>query len=121
MTLDALFIFAKTSNTASVWTRIIREHGGLGESMQRQYGKHLKPYEIQSYMYQALPLAVIEYDPQRGRASTIWVTCVRRLIQRDRRAQTCVGAVRVPYNSKAYKCKEFEEGDILREHVDFRI
>jgi hypothetical protein len=113
MSLEEYFIEGKSHNSYKIWTEIMKHHGGLGAMMQAKIGKHLHPYEIQSYMYQSLQDAINEWDSSKGKASTIWMKVTKREVQRDVRSNTCVGGVRVPYNRKdRYTSKVFEEGDI---------
>ena len=104
MTLDQLFITAREhpETSHSVHTRIIRNHGGLCESYQRNYGKHLAPYEIMGYAWEALPIAIAEFDASKGKATTVWGKVIRRLVTRDKRDSIFVGGVKISEGYSKY-------------------
>jgi hypothetical protein len=108
LTLDQLFTLPQTH---AVLLTIIKEHGGLvepffkalrgfaGDNSARHY--HLiSPGEIKGLMWEALPIAMEEYDPSLGKASTCWGKVTRRLAARAARERCTKGSVRVPSGTK---------------------
>ena len=98
--LDSLFIAAQQSQGnhrlfESIMQLIFRLHGGLSMCFQKRYGMHLEPYEMLGYSWQALPTAIKEFDPSKGKASTCWGLVVRRITTAQRDTNIYVGAVKV--------------------------
>jgi hypothetical protein len=97
--LDTLFTLPPSYTTMLT---IIKEHGGLVDSFYRSFGNRptISPYEIKSIMWEALPIAIEEYDPSLGKASTCWGKVTRRLMARVSRERCTKGSVKVPINNK---------------------
>jgi hypothetical protein len=87
----------------------LRYHGGLGAMMQKNFGRNLEPYEMQSILWEALLLAPDEYDPKKGAATTLLKKICRRLTEREVYARCTIGSVRVPLKSKHRYKKELIE------------
>lgn len=113
--LDQLFIAAKLvladqRKLDGIMGMIFRQHGGLSKSYQKRYGKHLEPYEMMGYAWEALPAAIEEYDPTKGKASTCWGLVIRRITVHQKDSNIYVGSVKVGRKVKGdYKGTGFEE------------
>lgn len=89
--------------------RIMRMHGGLGALMYRQFGRDLEPYEISSWMWEALPLAIEAWANGAGptRApSTEWRYQTMIMYRTYQKAHTYMDAVRVPASYKRAKVEQ---------------
>lgn len=115
VSLDQLFLSAKLClgdpvKLEPVMRAIFRQHGGLSASYQKRHGKHLEPYEMMGYAWEALPTAIAEYDPKRGKATTVWGLVIRRITVHQRDTNIYVGAVKVGIKvKKRFKGTGFEE------------
>ena len=106
MKLDDYFQAMRIDKSKQLLDKCYREHSRLAHKMGK-YGSVEGSYE--GYLYEAIPLAVIEWDETKGNACTCLFRVAQRLIQRDRRDQCYKGAVRVPYGRKdCYEGCEFE-------------
>lgn len=92
-------------------TRIIRQHGGLGGSMRKEFGTMLEPFEMTSFMWEAL-LSCIELWDGKNQASTDWRYRTMCLVRKEQKI-TFVGAVRVPTLAKKRFCKATDDTETL--------
>lgn len=120
MTLDDLFRIAQnTDDTSNICKVIFDKHGGLGQSLQARFGKHLEPYEILGYMWEALPIAIGEWDETKGMASTCWAKVTWRLVRREQKRNTYCGGVRVPFaRQHQYSAVQYDEKLLEVYHTD---
>lgn len=94
MTLDEWFIIAKQNQ--NVLYKIMKEHGGLAHWLGKRFGKRLEPFESLSYMWEALPIAIQEWDPEKGSAASAITLVFCRLMSRRNEQNTRIGSVRIP-------------------------
>lgn len=122
--LDSLFMAAKLClqdcdklELEQAMREIFKLHGGLSASYQKRYGKHLLPYEMMGYAWEALPAAIEEFDPTRGKATTVWGLIIRRITTYQRDSNVYVGAVKVGIKvRKRFNSVGFDEA--LKGHID---
>ena len=99
--LDDLFVQARCLSVdglppRSVMLDIIRIHGALAHCISKKYARQLSPLERLSYMWEALPIAITEWDPSKGKAGTALTLVFNRLVSRHNEHHSYRGAVRVP-------------------------
>jgi len=105
----------------NIFCEIIKEHGGLGALIYKEFGHLIQPYEVKSYMYESLDDVVEHWKPELRKASTELRYRVMCRIRKMQQHQTYVGSVRIPYCrlAKTSKCgiDDVNEGK-LRELYD---
>lgn len=105
---QALLKSDHTEEMHAICSKIMKEHGGLCQCFQKSYGKHLQPYEIMGYAWEALPTAIEEWDANKGKATTAWGLIIRRITVAAKNGSIYVGGVRVTrkvvdrYSSQSY-------------------
>lgn len=101
--LEEMFELYRKSNDSKTLRDIFIRHGGLCASFRTsciKLGLDVHQTEIKGYMYEALPIAISEWDRSKGKASTAYFKVVRRLVMRQNKADHTVGSVRVPWGTK---------------------
>jgi hypothetical protein len=72
---------------------------------------------MMGYAWEALPIAIDEFDPTRGKASTVWGLIIRRITTYQRDSNVYVGAVKVGIKvRKRFNSVGFDEA--LNGHID---
>lgn len=105
--LDDLFLLPQSPE---LFKRIMRERSGLRISFYTAFVKrYIFLSEVTGYMWEALPIAMSEYNPEKGKAVTIWGKVTLRLMMQRVRDQLYVGGVKIPRR---------QAGRILAEPID---